>query len=74
MRIVVAGGTGVVGRHVVAAVVAEGHELVVLARSCGVNVVTGQCLARVSKDLEAPPGFPQVGKTGPHLDLVNTRL
>lgn len=44
MRIAVAGGTGVVGRHVVAAVAAAGHEPVVLARSHGVDVTTGQGL------------------------------
>jgi uncharacterized protein YbjT (DUF2867 family) len=35
MRIAVAGGTGVVGRHVVAAVRASGHEPLVLTRSSG---------------------------------------
>jgi uncharacterized protein YbjT (DUF2867 family) len=41
MRIAVAGGTGVVGRHVVAALGAAGHEPVVLARSVGVDLTTG---------------------------------
>lgn len=41
MRIAVAGGTGVVGRHTVEAVRAAGHEPVVLARSTGVDVTTG---------------------------------
>lgn len=36
-----AGGTGVVGRHVVKAVSAAGHEPVVLARSHGVDLTTG---------------------------------
>lgn len=44
MRVAVAGGTGVVGKHVVAAVVATGHEPVVLTRSRGVDVTTGQGL------------------------------
>ena len=44
MRIAVAGGTGVVGEHVVAAAAAAGHEPVVLARSHGVDVTTGQGL------------------------------
>lgn len=41
MRIAVAGGTGVVGRHVVEAARAAGHEVVVLSRSFGADVITG---------------------------------
>jgi uncharacterized protein YbjT (DUF2867 family) len=41
MRVAVAGGTGVVGRYVVASLAALGHEPVVLARSAGVDVLTG---------------------------------
>lgn len=41
MRIAVAGGTGVVGRHVMAALEAAGHQGVVLARSTGVDVAAG---------------------------------
>ena len=41
MRIAVAGGTGVVGRHVVEAARGRGHEVVVLARSQGVDLSTG---------------------------------
>lgn len=44
MRIAVAGGTGVVGSHTVAAVRAAGHEPVVLARSVGVDLVSGRGL------------------------------
>lgn len=40
-RVAVAGGTGVVGRHVVEALRAAGSEPVVLARSTGVDVETG---------------------------------
>ena len=46
MRIAVAGGTGLVGRHVVDAVTAAGHEPVVLARSTGVDLTTGEGLDR----------------------------
>lgn len=42
MRIAVAGGTGVVGRHVVDVLRRAGHDPVVLARSQGVDVVTGR--------------------------------
>ena len=41
MKIAVAGGTGVAGRRVVEALIAAGHEPVVLARSTGVDVLTG---------------------------------
>lgn len=41
MRIAVAGGTGVVGRHVVEAATAAGHTAVVLSRRTGVDLVAG---------------------------------
>lgn len=44
MRVAVAGGTGVVGRHVVAALRHTGHETVVLARATGVDLRTGDGL------------------------------
>jgi uncharacterized protein YbjT (DUF2867 family) len=45
MRVAVAGGTGLVGRHVVAELRAAGHSPVILARSHGVDLTTGTCLA-----------------------------
>lgn len=45
MRIAVAGGTGLVGRHVVARAEEAGHEVAVLSRSRGVNLRTGEGLA-----------------------------
>ena len=45
MKIAVAGGTGTVGRHVVDVVRERGHVPVVLARSTGVDLVTGGRLA-----------------------------
>src|SRR5487761_2599421 len=41
MRVAVAGGTGVVGQHAVENLEKAGHEAVVLARSRGVDVATG---------------------------------
>ncbi|MFE4754183.1 SDR family oxidoreductase [Streptomyces mirabilis] len=41
MRVAVAGGTGLVGRHVVEELTAAGHHPVVLARSTGVDLVSG---------------------------------
>ncbi|MGO3147182.1 MAG: SDR family oxidoreductase [Leucobacter sp.] len=44
MRIAVAGGTGVVGAHVVRIALKAGHEVRVLSRSQGVDLVTGEGL------------------------------
>lgn len=41
MKVAVVGGTGIVGRHVVAAVRAAGHEPAVIARSTGADVASG---------------------------------
>jgi uncharacterized protein YbjT (DUF2867 family) len=45
VRVAVAGGTGLTGRHVVKSLTRAGHEPVVLARSRGVDLVTGAGLA-----------------------------
>jgi uncharacterized protein YbjT (DUF2867 family) len=45
MRVAVAGGTGVVGAHVVGQLEARGHEAVVLSRATGVDVQAGTGLA-----------------------------
>jgi uncharacterized protein YbjT (DUF2867 family) len=44
MKVAVAGGTGTVGHHVVAALEASGHEAVVLSRRTGVDLMTGDGL------------------------------
>ncbi len=53
MRIAVAGGTGLVGSEVVSQLTADGHQPVVLARSEGVDLVTGTDLARALDGVEA---------------------
>ena len=45
MRIAVAGGTGTVGRHVMEQARGQGHEVVSLSRSEGVDLTTGRGLA-----------------------------
>jgi uncharacterized protein YbjT (DUF2867 family) len=45
-KIAVAGATGRVGRHVVEVLKAQGHEVVSMSRSSGVDVVTGDGLAQ----------------------------
>ncbi|GLY13481.1 SDR family oxidoreductase [Kineosporia rhizophila] len=51
MRIAVAGGTGTVGRHVADAVTERGHELVLLTRSAGVDLVSGEGLDLTGVDV-----------------------
>src|SRR5690606_32273907 len=46
MRIAVAGGTGVVGRHVVDVARDTGNEVVILSRFAGVDLLTSTGLAR----------------------------
>ncbi|GAA1994271.1 NAD(P)H-binding protein [Isoptericola halotolerans] len=53
MRIAVAGGTGVVGRHVVDALDRAGHEVAVLTRGRGVDVATGDGLDAALDGVEA---------------------
>lgn len=53
MKIAVAGGTGVVGRHVVEVARERGHDLVVLSRSEGVDLTTGAGLAERLDDVDA---------------------
>ena len=53
MKIAVAGGTGVVGRHVVREAEARGHEVLVLTRSTGADLMTGVGLADRLAGVEA---------------------
>ena len=52
-RVAVVGGTGLVGRHVVAALNEAGHDPVVIARSVGVDVSTGEGLDAALTGAEA---------------------
>lgn len=47
MRIAVAGGTGTVGRHVVAVGRERGHDILVLSRATGADLVAGTNLDRI---------------------------
>lgn len=46
MKIVVIGGTGLIGKKVVARLVAQGHEVVAASPATGVNALTGEGLAQ----------------------------
>jgi uncharacterized protein YbjT (DUF2867 family) len=52
MRIAVAGATGRVGRHVVDVLEAEGHDVVRISRSNGVDVITREGLAEALAGVE----------------------
>src|SRR5919108_225738 len=51
-KIAVAGATGRVGRHVVDVLKAGGHDVVAMSRSGGVDVVTGDGLAKALEGVE----------------------
>ena len=53
MRIAVAGGTGWIGRLVVAAASGAGHEVAVVARSTGVDLTTGAGLDEALRGVDA---------------------
>jgi uncharacterized protein YbjT (DUF2867 family) len=74
MKIVVVGGTGLIGSKVVPALRAAGHEAVVAAPSTGVDTITGEGLkdvlvgADVVVDLSNAPDFSE----GPVMEFFRT--
>ncbi|MBS1885975.1 MAG: NAD-dependent epimerase/dehydratase family protein [Actinobacteria bacterium] len=53
LRVAIAGGTGVVGRHAVEGARRRGHEVVVLSRSQGVDLLDADSLARALDGVDA---------------------
>ncbi|MFC7675998.1 SDR family oxidoreductase [Mycolicibacterium sp. GCM10028919] len=53
MRLVIAGATGTVGRHVVDAAQSRGHEVVALSRSSGQDIVNGAGLMQAMSGADA---------------------
>ncbi|MGH9298669.1 MAG: SDR family oxidoreductase [Acidimicrobiales bacterium] len=53
MRIAVAGATGVVGRYVVQAATAGGHDVIAMSRRTGVDLSTGKGLGAALEGVEA---------------------
>ena len=53
MKIVVIGGTGLIGSKVVQKLAAQGHEAVAAAPNTGVNTLSGEGLAEVLKNASA---------------------
>ena len=64
MKVAVAGGTGVAGRWTVEALRADGHEAVVIARSAGVDVVTGNGLDAALAGVDAVIDATNVASSG----------
>jgi hypothetical protein len=57
MKIVVIGGTGLIGSNVVEKLKQKDHEAIAAAPSTGVNTITGEGLAEVVIDLANSPSF-----------------
>jgi uncharacterized protein YbjT (DUF2867 family) len=74
MKIVVIGGTGLIGTKLVAKLIEHGHEAVPAAPSTGVNTITGEGLADVLKgadvvvDVANSPSF----EAGPVMEFFRT--
>jgi uncharacterized protein YbjT (DUF2867 family) len=63
MKVGVAGGTGTVGRHVVDALFAGGHEAIILTRSTGVDLISGNGLAGMLVGMDAVVDVTSIGTT-----------
>ena len=64
MKVAVAGGTGVAGRWTVEALRADGHEAIVIARSAGADLVTGDGLEAALAGVEAVIDASNVASSG----------
>lgn len=71
MKIVVAGASGMVGRHVVTAAQERGHRVVPLSRATGVDLVTGAGLAQ---QLEAADAVVDVTSTATQSGAASRRF
>jgi len=63
MKIAVAGGTGVAGRWTAEALRAGGHEVIVIARSAGIDLVTGNGLEAALAGADDGELFMEYGQT-----------
>jgi uncharacterized protein YbjT (DUF2867 family) len=64
MKIAVAGGTGVAGRWTIEALRADGHEVIVIARSAGADLVTGDGIDAALAGVEAVIDATNVASSG----------
>lgn len=77
MRIAIAGGTGIVGRHVERLARERGHDTVVIARSRGIDLLSGEGLNLAAVDVVIDVSGPGKGeRMGPvaFFERVTTRL
>src|SRR4051812_11884464 len=65
VRIAVVGATGAIGARTVAALEAEGHETVGIARSLGIDVRTGHGLAAALEGVDAVVDVTSTGAIDP---------
>jgi len=71
MKIAVGGGTGVAGRWTAEALRADGHEVLVISRSAGADLVTGVVRARGDRRVVVAARLPgAVGQARPRLVRV----
>ncbi len=70
MRIAVAGGTGVVGRYVGEAALQRGYEVVILSRSRGVDLRTGEGLEAALEGTETIVDVANSGTTEPQAAMA----
>jgi uncharacterized protein YbjT (DUF2867 family) len=64
MKVAVAGGTGVAGRWTAEALRAGGHEVIVIARSAGIDLVTGDGLEAALAGVDAVIDATNVASSG----------
>lgn len=70
MRLAIAGGTGVAGRHVVDVARARSHEVVVMSRDTGVELLSGAGLARHLVGVDAVIDVSNVVTTKPDVSVL----
>jgi nucleoside-diphosphate-sugar epimerase len=58
MKIVVIGGTGLIGSKVVEKLKHKGHEAIAAAPNTGVNTITGRLPLQMPKSCQAPATAP----------------
>lgn len=77
MRIAIAGGTGAVGRHLVGQAERQGHDVIILSRAHGIDLVAGEGLNLAGVDAVidvSGPGKSEKGNPAAFFERVTTNL